>query len=238
MEISGKTALITGAAERVGKGVALALAEAGADLVVHYNRSADAAAATAAEAESLGARVKLRQADLADPTSIDQILTEPVDILINSAAGFPDDSLLDVTPEAWHRTLTINLSSVVFLTQAFAKHLPADRSGAVVNMTDWKTQRPYTDPHFSYMISKGAVDTFTGVAASELAPRIRVNAVALGVILPPPGAEEGYAERLAARTPLERVGGVEVVADAVLHLIRNDFITGEIVRVDGGAHLR
>ena len=238
MEISGKRALITGAAQRVGKGVALALAEAGAELVLHYNRSADAAAATAAQAEALGVQVELRQADLSDPESVDLILSDPADILINSAAGFPEDTLLDVTPEAWIRTLTVNLSSVVFLTQAFAKRLPADRNGVVINMTDWKTQRPYTDPRFSYTISKGGVDTFTRVAASELAPRIRVNAVALGVILPPPGAEEGYAERLASQTPLERVGGVEVVAEAVLHLIRNDFITGEILRVDGGAHLR
>ena len=238
MDISGKRALITGAAQRVGKGVALALAEAGADLVLHYNRSADAAAATGSEAEALGAKVELRQADLADPASAETILSEPADILVNSAAGFPEDTLLDLTSEAWIRTLTVNLSSVVFLTQAFAKRLPADRSGVVVNMTDWKTQRPYTDHRFSYTISKGGVDTFTRVAASELAPRIRVNAVALGVILPPPGADDAYAERLAAQTPLQRVGGVQVVADAVLHLIRNDFITGEILHVDGGAHLR
>lgn len=237
MDISGKRALITGAAQRVGKGVALALAEAGADLILHYNRSADAAAATGSEAEALGAHVELRQADLADPASAETILAEPADILVNSAAGFPADTLLEVTPEAWLQTLMVNLTSVVFLTQAFARRLPEGRSGVVVNMTDWKTQRPYTDPRFSYTISKGGVDTFTRVAASELAPRIRVNAVALGVILPPPGADDAYAERLAARTPLGRVGGVGVVADAVLHLIRNDFITGEILRVDGGAHL-
>lgn len=238
MDISGKKALVTGAAERVGKAIALALAEAGADLVLHYNRSAEAAAATGKEAEKLGATVELCQADLVDPSAVDAIMTEPVDILVNSAAGFPEDTLLSVTPEDWVRTLTVNLSSVVFLTQAFAKHLPADREGVVINLTDWKTQRPYTDPRFSYTLSKGGVDTFTRVAASELAPRIRVNALALGVILPPPGAEDGYAERLAARTPLEKVGGVEVVAQAALHLISNDFITGEIVRVDGGAHLR
>lgn len=238
MDISGKKALITGGGERVGKGVALALAKAGSDLLLHYNRSADAAAATSTEAEALGAKVELRQADLADPASVDEIVSDPADILVNSAAGFPEDSLLDLTPEAWAHTLAVNLTSMIFLTQAFARVLPAGRAGVVINMTDWKTQRPYTDHRFSYTISKGAVDTFTRVTASELAPRIRVNAVALGVILPPRGAEEGYAERLAARTPLERVGGVEVVAEAVLHLIRNDFITGEILRVDGGAHLR
>ena len=90
----------------------------------------------------------------------------------------------------------------------------------------------------SYTVAKGALDTFTKVAASELAPRIRVHAVALGVILPPADAEDGYAERIAADTPLGRIGGVAVVGQAVLHFIRNDFLTGEILRVDGGAHLR
>lgn len=222
----------------MGRGIALALAAAGADLILHYNSSVGAAAETAAEAEKSGVHVQLRQADLSDPASISGLLEEPADVLVNSAAGFPSDYLLDVSLEQWNRTLALNLTAPVFLTQAFARALPDERPGAVVNVTDWKTERPYRDPRFSYTIAKGAIDTFTKVAASELAPRIRVNAVALGVILPPADAEDGYAERLAASTPLERVGGVEVVAEAVLHFIRNDFITGEILRLDGGAHLR
>lgn len=222
----------------MGKGIALALAEAGSDLILHYNTSAGAAEDTAQAARALGVNVELRQADLSDPDSIATLLDDPADILVNSAAGFPSDSLVDVPLEQWDRTIALNLTAPVFLTQAFARALPDDRSGAVVNVTDWKTERPYTDPRFSYTIAKGAIDTFTRVAASELAPRIRVNAVALGVVLPPADAEEGYAERLASRTPLQRVGGVEVVAEAVLHFIRNDFITGEIQRLDGGAHLR
>ena len=238
MDISGRRALVTGGAHRVGKGIALALAGAGADLVLHYNRSAGPAEETADEARNHGSTVEIRQADLSDPDSIATLVAEPVDILVNSAAGFPSDHLLDVSLEQWERTLGLNLTAPVFLTQAFARALPADRSGAVVNVTDWKTERPYLGPRFSYTIAKGAIDTFTRVAASELAPRIRVNAVALGVVLPPADAEEGYAERLAAATPLERVGGVEVVAEAVLHFIRNDFLTGEIQRLNGGAHLR
>jgi NAD(P)-dependent dehydrogenase (short-subunit alcohol dehydrogenase family) len=238
MDISGSRALVTGGAHRVGRGIALALAGAGADLVLHYNSSAGAAEETATEAGALGVSVELRRADLSDPESIATLLSDPVDILINSAAGFPSDHLLDVSLDQWQRTLALNLTAPVFLTQAFARALPADRHGAVVNVTDWKTMRPYLGPRFSYTIAKGAIDTFTRVAASELAPRIRVNAVALGVVLPPADAEEGYADRLAAETPLQRVGGVEVVADSVLHFIRNDFITGEIQRLDGGAHLR
>ena len=238
MDISGRRALVTGGAHRVGRGIALALAGAGADLVLHYNRSAGPAEETAAEAAGLGAAVELRRADLSDPDSIAALLAEPVDILVNSAAGFPSDYLLDVSLEQWQRTLGLNLTAPVFLTQAFARALPADRDGVVVNVTDWKTERPYLGPRFSYTIAKGAIDTFTRVAASELAPRIRVNAVALGLVLPPADAEEGYAERLAAETPLQKVGGVEVVTQAVLHFIRNDFLTGEIQRLNGGAHLR
>jgi NAD(P)-dependent dehydrogenase (short-subunit alcohol dehydrogenase family) len=238
MDISGRRALITGGAHRVGKGIALALAAAGADLVLHYNRSAGSAEETASEARDLGVAVELRQADLSDPESIAQLLSDPVEILVNSAAGFPSDRLLDVSLEQWQRTLGLNLTAPVFLTQAFARALPAESDGVVVNVTDWKTERPYLGPRFSYTIAKGAIDTFTRVAASELAPGIRVNAVALGVILPPADAEEGYAERLAAETPLQKVGGVEVVAEAVLHFIRNDFVTGEIQRLNGGAHLR
>ena len=230
--------LVTGGAHRVGKGVALALAKAGANLVLHYNRSAGPARETAEAARTLGVSVELRQADLGNRESIATVLSEPVDILVNSAAGFPSNHLIDVTPEQWDETLAVNLSAPVFLTQAFARALPEDRHGVVVNVTDWKSERPYTTPRFSYTVAKGAIDTFTKVAASELAPRIRVNAVALGVILPPADAEVGYAERLAATTPLQKVGGVRVVAEAVLHFVRNDFVTGEILRVDGGAHLR
>lgn len=237
MEITGRRALITGGAHRVGKGIALALAEAGADLVLHYNSSAGPAEETAGEARAFGVEVELAQADLGNPESIEAIMTNQVDILVNSAAGFPSDRLIDVSLDQWNRTLALNLTAPVFLTQAFARALPEGRNGAVVNVTDWKTIRPYKGPRFSYTVAKGAFDTFTRVAASELAPRIRVNAVALGVVLPPADAEEGHAERLAAQTPLQRVGGVEVVAEAVLHFIRNDFITGEIQRLDGGAHL-
>jgi NAD(P)-dependent dehydrogenase (short-subunit alcohol dehydrogenase family) len=124
----------------------------------------------------------------------------------------------------------------VFLTQAFARALPDDGAGAVVNVTDVKTMTPYRK-HFSYMVAKGGIDTFTRAAALALAPRIRVNAVALGVILPPPGEGEEYMNALAAEIPLQRAGGTDPVVETVLYLLRNDFVTGEIVRVDGGAHL-
>jgi len=233
---------VTGGARRIGQAIALALAEAGANLLLHYNRSASDAEETAARAADLGADVRLVGADLSDPEAAAGIVAgagdlSPVQILVNSAAMFPDDTLLDMTSEQWERTLGVNLRGPVFLTQAFANALPEEAEGAVVNVTDWRVQRPYPE-HFSYTVAKGALNAFTEAAANSLAPRIRVNGVALGAMLPPPGRDSAYLQELAQEIPLQRVGGTEPVASAVLFLIRNHFATGEIVRVDGGAHLR
>lgn len=242
MELTGTTALVTGGAHRVGKAIALALAGAGCDLVLHYRSSAGPAEETAGEAEALGRRVALVQADLGDPATAPTVVAAagdlaPVRVLVNSAAVFPDDALGDVTVEGFRRTLDTNLAGPVFLTQAFAAALPPDVEGAVVNVSDWRTARPYPD-HFSYTVAKGALDTFTEAAAEALAPRIRVNGVALGAILPPPGRDGAYLRDLAREIPLQRVGDPGLVASTVLHLLANDFITGEIVRIHGGAHLR
>ncbi|HHB90570.1 MAG TPA: SDR family oxidoreductase [Anaerolineae bacterium] len=242
MDLSGKTALITGGAHRIGRGLALALARAGCNLILHYNRSADRAQATAEEARALGVQVILRRADLSrldDPTPLFTNLPHdvaPVQILVNSAAIFPKDTLTDFTLDGWSQTLRINLRAPVLLTQAFARALPDDLQGAVVNITDWRTERPYRT-HFTYTVSKGALDTFTRAAAIQLAPRIRVNAIALGAMLPPEGASEAYWQRVLATVPLARAGGTESAAHTLLYLLRNDFITGEIIRLTGGAHL-
>ena len=159
-----------------------------------------------------------------------------VSILVNSASGFAADTVEDVTLEGWRRSHDVTLASPVFLTQAFAAALGPQSDGAVVNITDVRTTAPYRE-HFSYVVAKGGVDTFTRAAALSLAPRIRVNAVALGVILPPPGEDASYVEALAAELPLQRAGGTAPVVAAALDLIRNDFVTGEIIRVDGGGHL-
>lgn len=240
MDLNGVTALVTGAAHRVGKAIALGLAGAGADIVLHSHSSGEAAEETATEIRALGVEVALVSGDLGDDPG--EVLDgagklAPVQILVNSAAVFLEDRLTDVTAEAWNRTLAINLTAPVLLTQAFAARLPDDLEGAVVNVSDWRTQRPYRD-HFAYTVAKGGLDTFTRAAAEALAPRIRVNAVALGAILPPPGKDSAYLKALAQEIPAQRVGGTEPVVMAVLALITNPFVTGEILRVNGGAHLR
>jgi glucose 1-dehydrogenase len=242
MDLEGRVAVVTGGAVRVGRAIALGLAAAGADVFIHFNSSAAAAADTAAEIEAIGTRSATGSADLADPhaaaaviTAAERTLGRPT-ILVNSASGFPEDTLQDVTPERLERTLQLTLAAPVFATQAFAAGLAEGEEAAVVNITDVRTHAPYRK-HFSYVVAKGAVDTFTRAAATALAPRIRVNAVALGVILPPPGEDDEYLAALAESLPLARPGGTAPVVAAVLHLLQNDFVTGEILRVDGGGHL-
>ncbi|MGI9529504.1 MAG: SDR family oxidoreductase [Acidimicrobiia bacterium] len=242
MELEGRNALITGGAVRVGRAITEALAAAGANVFIHYNRSSGPADELAEAIRTSGVRAETGSSDLSDPAGAAALIETataalgPISVIVNSASGFPADSLADVTPDGWKDAQNLTLGSPLFLTQAFANALPHDVDGAVVNVTDVKTMRPFKE-HLSYMLAKGGVDTLTRAAALALAPRIRVNAVALGVILPPPGEGADYVNALAVDLPLERVGGAAVVADTVVFLARNDFITGEIIRLDGGAHL-
>jgi NAD(P)-dependent dehydrogenase (short-subunit alcohol dehydrogenase family) len=209
---------------------------------VHYNRSAGPAEDVKASVEGMGRTAAIGSGDLGDPGTARTIVHDAaealgtISILVNSASGFPEDSIEDISVDRWRSTADLTLGSPLFLTQAFADALPENERGVIVNVTDIKTERPYRR-HLSYLLAKGGIDTLTKAAALALAPRIRVNAVALGVILPPPGEGEAYVEALAADLPLRRVGGADVVAETVLFLARNDFITGEIIRLDGGAHL-
>jgi glucose 1-dehydrogenase len=242
MDLQGRVGIVTGGGVRVGRAVALGLARAGVDVFIHYNRSAGSAEDTAQEARGLGVRAEIGSVDLSDPATAPQLVELAAQslgipsILVNSASGFPSDTIGDVSLEGWRRTFDLTLASPVFVTQALSNTLPDDLDGAVVNVTDVRTLNPYRE-HFSYIVAKGGVDTFTRAAALQLAPRIRVNAVALGVILPPPGEGDDYAQRLAAQLPLERTGGTAPVVAAVLSLLENDFVTGEIIRLDGGGHL-
>ncbi|NOX23993.1 MAG: SDR family oxidoreductase [Actinobacteria bacterium] len=241
MQLTNRNALVTGGAHRIGGAISRALAEAGVNVFVHYGRSEAAAEELAAELRSLGVRSAIGDADLSDPRTARNLMdvaTEaigPVSILINSASGFPFDTLEDLTLDALRATMALSLESPVMLMQAMADQYEGT-DGAIVNIADVRTLTPYKK-HFSYTIAKGAIDTATRAAAVALAPNIRVNAVALGVILAPPGEDADYVEGLASNLPLGRAGGVEPVTQAVLHLIENDFVTGEIVRLDGGAHL-
>ena len=244
MDLAGKVAVVTGGAVRVGRALTLALAEAGCNVFIHYGRSAQPAQETAVTAEKFGVKTAVFSADLSDIAQIQQVIPQAVnrfgqvDILINNAAIFPEeDSFSHTDPDLWQQLMTINLQAPFLLSQAFVAQLPADQAGKIININDARLNRPLPD-HFVYRLAKGGLWQMTEMLAHELAPRITVNAVALGAILPPPGADNSYLQRIAAeRIPLRRAGSAAIVAQNVLHLLRQDFLTGVTIPLDGGEFL-
>ncbi len=243
MKLKNKVALVTGGAVRLGKAIALGLAEAGADVVITYNRSAGPAQETAAEIRAVGCESAVFQADFSRSQNmsqlVDGVLNEfgHLDILVNSAAIF-EHGEWDTTDESnWDRHFDINLKTPFFLTQAFALAAKArGYHGHVVNIADWRGVRPGTD-HAAYTLTKVGLIGMTKSLALALAPHIQVNAIAPGLILPPPGATESFLTRKAAEIPLKRPGGPEEIVRAVRYLVESDFVTGELIYVTGGEHL-
>jgi pteridine reductase len=242
MEIDGKVAIVTGGAVRLGKALALALAEHGARVVVHYGSSAAPAQATVRQIQAMGSDALAIQADLSQPGQTPSIVERAaayfgqVDILVNSAAIFEPGNWDDTTEANWDRHFAINLKSPFFLSQAFAVHVGRERAGHIVNIADWRGVRPGTG-HVAYTLTKAALIAMTKSLAQALAPNIQVNAIAPGMILPPPGQDQAYLERWAHQIPAQRVGSPEEVARALIFLLRSDFVTGDLIFVTGGQHL-
>lgn len=243
MDLTGKVAVVTGGAVRVGRAISLALAEAGCDLFLHYGRSAEPAAATRRQAEEFGARVGLQSADLADPEAVTGVLRAAraemgrVDILVNSAGVFDDGGLEETTLAGWDRQFAVNLRAPFLLSRELVAGLETGGRASIVNIVDARIFRPAGD-HFAYRLTKSALHAMTGDLARALAPRVTVNAVAPGAILPPPDEDSGYLDKLVAeRVPLGVPGSPGQVAETVLYLLRSDFLTGVTIRLDGGEFL-
>jgi len=242
MKLDGKVAVVTGSAVRLGKALALALAGHGVRLVIHHGSSADAARETVAQIKALGSDAVAVQADLGQAplaaTLIERAVTHlgRVDVLVNSAAIFEPGSLADTTEANLDRHLAINLKAPFFLSQAFAAHVGRERRGHIVNIVDWRAMRPAAD-HLAYTLTKAGLITLTQSLALALGPNIQVNAIAPGAILPPPGQDQDYMDRLAQTIPLRRPGSPDEVAKALLFLLDSDFVTGEVILVTGGQHL-
>ena len=249
MDLRGKVALVTGAAHRVGRGIALALAGAGAHIVLHYGRSQEEAARTEGDLRALGVGVLAYSADLRDPDAITALFEAArahfgrLDVLVNSAASFDRQPFDTISVEDWERSLQINLRAPFLATQQAARLMrihtrPEGESALIVNISDLSgihVWRGYTQ----HGVSKAGLLHLTRITARELAPEVRVNAIVPGPILPPPGAEadsDSWA-RAQARVPLRRAGSPELVGEAVLFLARNDFITGAALPLDGGEAL-
>jgi len=232
-------ALITGAAKRIGRAIALALAERGYDIALHYNRSRDAAAAAAEEIRAKGVRCELLQANLADADAVRQLVQRAMEalpdccVLVNNASIFERAPLAEMSEDLLDRTMAIHFRAPLVLSRAFAARR---QRGSIVNILDTKIEGWFT-PYFAYTLSKKALADFTLLAAKALAPGIRVNGVAPGLILPPPGESEEYLQRLAQRIPARRHGGPADIASAVLYLLDSEFVTGQVIFADGGERL-
>ncbi|WPZ36673.1 SDR family oxidoreductase [Thalassobaculum sp. OXR-137] len=237
-----KTALVTGAARRVGRAIALALAGAGWDVAVHYGRSEEAARDTAEDLRALGVRAEAVGADLADEAEVHSLIerTEavlgPVGLLVNNASTFERDTLATATRQSWDRHIEPNLRAPLVLMQQFAARLPAENDGVVVNIIDQRVWN-LTDDFLSYTLSKVGLWGLTRTLALELAPRIRVNGVGPGPILPSTHQDQERFDAQARSMPLQHGADPAEVAEAVLFLANARSVTGQMIAVDGGQHL-
>jgi pteridine reductase len=229
-------ALVTGAAHRLGKVFALTLAQQGFNIVLHYHQSYEAACQTRDEIESLGRRVTLTPADLSDPEQIQALVAKlnTLDVLINSAAFMPGGNVQALTLENWDASLDLNLRAPFLLSQECAKKMR--QGGLIVNITDVGAQKAWSR-YPSYTISKAALESLTRVLARALAPNIRVNAIAPGLVLQSDIVSEEEWQRLINRIPLKRAARPEEIASALEFLLQNEYITGQTIVVDGGYSL-
>ncbi|WP_291297884.1 SDR family oxidoreductase [Elioraea sp.] len=238
-----RAALVTGGARRLGRAIALAFAEAGFDLAIHYSASAAEAEGTAADIRSLGRRAVTLRADLAREVEVAALIPAaaealgPLGVLVNNASTFERDEIGDATRASWDQHMEPNLRAPFVLTQGFAAALPAGREGVVINLLD---QRVWSlTPHFvSYTVSKAALWALTQSLALALAPRIRVNGIGPGPAMPSPRQSQAQFDRQCASVPLGRGTSAGEVARAALAILSLPAMTGQMIALDGGQHLQ
>ncbi|HEX4180481.1 MAG TPA: SDR family oxidoreductase [Caulobacteraceae bacterium] len=235
-------ALITGAARRIGRALALKAQAAGYDVAIHCRVADDDARALADELGTLGGRAGVVEGDLTRDAELETLTARaaeavgPLTLLVNSASLFEDDRIQTLTPASWDAHMAANLRAPLLLAQAFAAQLPADREGLIVNILDQRVLRP-TPQFFSYALSKAALWRATRMMAQALAPRIRVNGVGPGPTLASiHQSPEDFSAEIAG-LPLERGAAPEEIADALAYLIDARSVTGQMIAVDGGQHL-
>lgn len=238
--LAGKTVFITGAGRRIGAMIAKAAAQDGADIVIHRNKSGEKANELVKEIKTLGREVSIEIADFSKPESSLKLAEKffrnyHIDILINNAAIFEPISFQDTSLDTWQRHININLTAPFLFSQAFAKSLPETQKARIINIVDWRALRPGAD-HFAYTISKAGLVSLTYAMAAALAPRITVNAVAFGAVMPP--SDGSKAEKFLIHVPSGRLATPEEVRQTMLFLMTGpEYITGEVIYLDGGRHL-
>lgn len=244
MDLTGKVALVTGAARRVGRSIALELAEAGCDVAVHYGRSDREARETAALVEAKSRRAVLVQGDLADSEVPARVISETaaalgaLHILVNNASSFDRRPLEQTDAAAWHQTFALNTIAPALLSRAAAPLMRAGGGGRIVNLIDVMAERA-VQGYAAYLASKAALASLTRTLALELAPEITVNGVAPGVAVFPESYDQSTRDRLVSRVPLGRPGSPEEVAQLVRFLVGTaDYVSGAIIPIDGGRAVR
>jgi NAD(P)-dependent dehydrogenase (short-subunit alcohol dehydrogenase family) len=238
-----KSALVTGGSNRLGKAIAVGLAENGLNVAITYTRSAEKANETVAYIRTLGRESIAIKVDFEqNPADMKPIIENVIDtfgnlgILVNNAAVFEEGNWDTTTEENWDRHFSINLKAPFFLSQVFAQTVIKGQQGHIINIADWRGVRPGTG-HMAYTLTKTALIGLTKSLALALAPEIQVNAIAPGMILPPPGKDIKALEHMASKIPAARIGSPEEIVNAVIYLVRSDFVSGELIYVTGGEHL-
>jgi NAD(P)-dependent dehydrogenase (short-subunit alcohol dehydrogenase family) len=243
IDLHGKVALVTGSARRVGKTIALELARQGMNQVIHHAHSETEAADTADQVRALGVSALVAKADLRQPDAIQRLFDTirqqfgRLDLLVNSAATFQAAPILDISLEEWRSVLDVNLTAPFLCSQHAARLMQVTGGGAIINILDLSAFQPWKNrPH--HAVSKAGLRALTEVLALSLGPDIRVNAVAAGIVLRPDDADPARWDQMGARLPLGHPGDPMDVAQAVVFLASQPFITGATLRVDGGDSLR
>ena len=243
MILQDRVALITGAAVRLGKVMSLALAAKGCHIALHYRFSEKEAQETAQQISQLGSEAFLVRTDLSRAQDVEALASQThqhfgrIDILINNAALFYATPLGEVSEEDWGTLLDVNLRAPFLLSQQVSRFMLEQQQGKIINLADVSVWKPWRD-YLPYCISKMGIVALTHGLARALAPHIQVNAIAPGPILPPTDGHETL-ENLARQTLLQRVGSPQDIASTLLFLLEgNDFVTGQVIVVDGGTILR
>ncbi len=237
MDLEGRKALVTGSAVRVGRRIALRLADAGCDVAVHYRTSDEEARETAEEIREHGVSAATVQGDLSKVDEAESVVDDAadaldgLDVLVNSASVFYPTPVGEVEQDDWDRLFDVNLRGPFFTSQQASERMEDD--GVIVNIADWAGFRPYQN-HVPYCTTKAGVIAMTKGLAKELAPDVRVAAVAPGPVMLPSSYTDEDVERILEKTPLDRVGSPDDVAHAVEYLVEAGFVTGAVVPVDGG----
>lgn len=234
-------AMVTGSADRIGKAIALELAEKGHHILLHYNTSERKVDKVKSEIQEKFSKIKVEtvQINFSEPQDFNKLFSKlrkrniNIDILINCASDFRPSGFQNIGSEMLRKELTINFEGAYLLTKSFAKVFG---EGVIINFLDTKITKN-TTKHLDYLLSKKLLADFTQLAAVELAPKIRVNGIGPGLILPPPGENEEYLRKLSQKIPLQTIGNLEEILKALRFLLESRFVTGQIIFVDGGDHL-